>query len=746
MNVIKRNGSEVPFDPNRIVVAVTKANESIPDESKRLSELQIRVVAEQVERQLGKMTHAPHVEEIQDLVIHAIMAQQAYEVAQHYTEYRFKKALIRQSNTTDDAILSLVEYENEEMKGENSNKNPQIASTQRDYIAGIVSRDITWRLLLPPELAEAQKQGILHFHDADYFMQHIHNCDLVNLKDMLENGTVITDTMIERPKSLLAAANIATQIVAQVASNQYGGQTFSLAHLAPFVDVSRRKIRKRLRDDMARNGIEPNEEVLDAVVESQLAYEISSAIQTIQYQLITLMTTNGQTPFVSVCADINEAEEGRERADLALLIAEMFRQRIKGIKNKNGDRVTPAFPKILYVLDENNIRPESPYYNLTKLAIECSAKRLTPDYISAKVMRELKNGDVYPCMGCRSFLTPWRMSPEKAARIPSCGYGPEDHRYYGRFNQGVVTINLPDVALSSHKDFDLFWKIFDERLELCHKALRIRHERLLGTTSDIAPILWQHGAISRLKPGELIDPLLYDGYSTLSLGYAGLYEMTMHMCGCSHTEPAGKEFALSVMQHMNNKCSEWKAAENIDYSLYGTPIESTTYTFAKKLQERFGIVKDVTDHNYITNSYHVNVREQIDAFEKLTLEGEFQKLSPGGAVSYVEAPNMTGNLEAMEAIVQHIYDNILYAEINIKSDHCQTCGYDGEILIKTDENGKLVWECPNCGERDQRFLNVARRTCGYIGTQFWNQGRTEEIRDRVLHVSIPKFDEADPEA
>ena len=746
MNVIKRNGSEVPFDPNRIVVAVTKANESIPDESKRLSELQIRVVAEQVERQLGKMTHAPHVEEIQDLVIHAIMAQQAYEVAQHYTEYRFKKALIRQSNTTDDAILSLVEYENEEMKGENSNKNPQIASTQRDYIAGIVSRDITWRLLLPPELAEAQKQGILHFHDADYFMQHIHNCDLVNLKDMLENGTVITDTMIERPKSLLAAANIATQIVAQVASNQYGGQTFSLAHLAPFVDVSRRKIRKRLRDDMARNGIEPNEEVLDAVVESQLAYEISSAIQTIQYQLITLMTTNGQTPFVSVCADINEAEEGRERADLALLIAEMFRQRIEGIKNKNGDRVTPAFPKILYVLDENNIRPESPYYNLTKLAIECSAKRLTPDYISAKVMRELKNGDVYPCMGCRSFLTPWRMSPEKAARIPSCGYGPEDHRYYGRFNQGVVTINLPDVALSSHKDFDLFWRIFDERLELCHKALRIRHERLLGTTSDIAPILWQHGAISRLKPGELIDPLLYDGYSTLSLGYAGLYEMTMHMCGCSHTEPAGKEFALSVMQHMNDKCSEWKAAENIDYSLYGTPIESTTYTFAKKLQERFGIVKDVTDHNYITNSYHVNVREQIDAFEKLTLEGEFQKLSPGGAVSYVEAPNMTGNLEAMEAIVQHIYDNILYAEINIKSDHCQTCGYDGEILIKTDENGKLVWECPNCGERDQRFLNVARRTCGYIGTQFWNQGRTEEIRDRVLHVSIPKFDETDPEA
>ncbi|MDO4595428.1 MAG: anaerobic ribonucleoside-triphosphate reductase [Coriobacteriaceae bacterium] len=746
MNVIKRNGSEVPFDPNRIVVAVTKANESIPDESKRLSELQIRVVAEQVERQLGKMTHAPHVEEIQDLVIHAIMAQQAYEVAQHYTEYRFKKALIRQSNTTDDAILSLVEYENEEMKGENSNKNPQIASTQRDYIAGIVSRDITWRLLLPTELAEAQKQGILHFHDADYFMQHIHNCDLVNLKDMLENGTVITDTMIERPKSLLAAANIATQIVAQVASNQYGGQTFSLAHLAPFVDVSRRKIRKRLRDDMARNGIEPNEEVLDAVVESQLAYEISSAIQTIQYQLITLMTTNGQTPFVSVCADINEAEEGRERADLALLIAEMFRQRIKGIKNKNGDYVTPAFPKILYVLDENNIRPESPYYDLTKLAIECSAKRLTPDYISAKVMRELKNGDVYPCMGCRSFLTPWRMSPEKAARIPSCGYGPEDHRYYGRFNQGVVTINLPDVALSSHKDFDLFWRIFDERLELCHKALRIRHERLLGTTSDSAPILWQHGAISRLKPGELIDPLLYDGYSTLSLGYAGLYEMTMHMCGCSHTEPAGKEFALSVMQHMNDKCSEWKAAENIDYSLYGTPIESTTYTFAKKLQERFGIVKDVTDHNYITNSYHVNVREQIDAFEKLTLEGEFQKLSPGGAVSYVEAPNMTGNLEAMEAIVQHIYDNILYAEINIKSDHCQTCGYDGEILIKTDENGKLVWECPNCGERDQRFLNVARRTCGYIGTQFWNQGRTEEIRDRVLHVSIPKFDEADPEA
>lgn len=741
MNVIKRNGSEVLFDLNRIVVAVTKANESIPDESKRLSELQIKVVAEQVERQLGNITHAPHVEEIQDLVIHSIMAQQAYEVAQHYTEYRFKKALIRQSNTTDDAILALVEYENEEMKGENSNKNPQIASTQRDYIAGIVSRDITWRLLLPPELAEAQKQGILHFHDADYFMQHIHNCDLVNMRDMLENGTVITDTRIERPKSLIAAANIATQIVAQVASNQYGGQTFSLAHLAPFVDVSRRKIRKRLENDMRAHGVSIDEEAMSAIVESQLAYEISSAIQTIQYQLITLMTTNGQTPFVSVCADINEARDDRERADLALLIAEMFRQRIMGIQNKNGDYITPAFPKILYVLDENNIYPDSPYYDLTKLAIECSAKRLTPDYISAKVMREMKNGDVYPCMGCRSFLTPWRMSPEKEAQIPSCGYEPGEHRYYGRFNQGVVTINLPDVALSSHKDMDAFWKILDERLELCHRALRIRHERLLGTTSDIAPILWQHGAISRLKPGEVIDPLLYDGYSTLSLGYAGLYEMTMHMCGCSHTSPKGKSFALAVMQRMNDKCNEWKDAENIDYSLYGTPIESTTYTFAKKLQERFGLVKDVTDHNYITNSYHVNVREEIDAFEKLTLEGEFQRLSPGGAVSYVEAPNMQNNLEAMEAIVRHIYDHILYAEINIKSDHCQTCGYDGEILIKTDDNGKLVWECPNCGERDQRYLNVARRTCGYIGTQFWNQGRTEEIRDRVLHVSLPQIDD-----
>lgn len=739
MNVIKRNGQEVPFNSMNIINAVTRANESIPDVSQRLSSKQIEVVEEQVENRLKTLDRAAHIEEIQDLVIHAIMAQQAYAVAQHYTEYRYKKALIRKSNSTDDAILTLVDYENEEMKGENSNKNPQIASTQRDYIAGIVSRDITWRLLLPQHISEAQKQGIIHFHDSDYFMQHIQNCCLVNLKDMLTNGTVITDTMIETPKSLMSAANIATQIVAQVASNQYGGQTFSLAHLAPFVDVSRRKRRNRLTAQVKSHGLKLVDAQIDALVEDQLADEIRSSIQTIQYQLITLMTTNGQTPFVSVCMDVNEAAPGREREDFVLLAKEMLRQRIEGIKNKAGIAITPAFPKILYVLDENNIHRDSPYYDLTRLAIECSAKRMTPDYISAKVMRELKNGDVYPCMGCRSFLTPWRMSEGKSAQIPACGYKPEDHRYYGRFNQGVVTINLPDVALSSNKDMDEFWRIFDERLELCHEALRIRHERLKGTVSDIAPILYQHGAISRLKPGEVIDPLLYDGYSTISLGYAGLYEMTVYMTGHSHTEPEGKEFALSVMQHMNDKTSEWKAAENIDYSLYGTPIESTTYSFAKKLQERFGIIKNVTDHNYITNSYHVNVREEIDAFTKLKLEGEFQKLSPGGAVSYVEAPNMMDNLDAVEKIVRCIYDNILYAEINIKSDYCQQCGYEGEIRIVKDDDGKLVWECPNCGCHDQRFLNVARRTCGYIGTQFWNQGRTEEIMDRVLHVSIPTY-------
>lgn len=739
MNVIKRNGQEVPFNSMNIINAVTRANESIPDVSQRLSSKQIEVVEEQVENRLKTLDRAAHIEEIQDLVIHAIMAQQAYAVAQHYTEYRYKKALIRKSNSTDDAILTLVDYENEEMKGENSNKNPQIASTQRDYIAGIVSRDITWRLLLPQHISEAQKQGIIHFHDSDYFMQHIQNCCLVNLKDMLTNGTVITDTMIETPKSLMSAANIATQIVAQVASNQYGGQTFSLAHLAPFVDVSRRKRRNRLTAQVKSHGLKLDDAQIDALVEDQLADEIRSSIQTIQYQLITLMTTNGQTPFVSVCMDVNEAAPGREREDFVLLAKEMLRQRIEGIKNKAGIAITPAFPKILYVLDENNVHRDSLYYDLTRLAIECSAKRMTPDYISTKVMRELKNGDVYPCMGCRSFLTPWRMSEGKSAQIPACGYKPEDHRYYGRFNQGVVTINLPDVALSSNKDMDEFWRIFDERLELCHEALRIRHERLKGTVSDIAPILYQHGAISRLKPGEVIDPLLYDGYSTISLGYAGLYEMTVYMTGHSHTEPEGKEFALSVMQHMNDKTSEWKAAENIDYSLYGTPIESTTYSFAKKLQERFGIIKNVTDHNYITNSYHVNVREEIDAFTKLKLEGEFQKLSPGGAVSYVEAPNMMDNLDAVEKIVRCIYDNILYAEINIKSDYCQQCGYEGEIRIVKDDDGKLVWECPNCGCRDQRFLNVARRTCGYIGTQFWNQGRTEEIMDRVLHVSIPTY-------
>lgn len=743
MNVIKRNGKEVPFNPQNIINAVTKANLSIDDASQRLSELQIRVVEEQVEKQLQNLGRAAHIEEIQDLVIYAIMAQQAYAVAQHYTEYRYKKALIRKSNSTDDAILALVDYENEDMKQENSNKNPQIASTQRDYIAGIVSRDITWRLLLPEDISEAQKQGIIHFHDADYFMQHIQNCCLVNLEDMLQNGTVITDTLIEPPKSLASAANIATQIVAQVASNQYGGQTFTLSHLAPFVDISRQKLRRRFMDECAESGACLTDEQIDAIVEDQLAYEIRSAVQTIQYQLITLMTTNGQTPFVSMCMYLDEVPEGRVRDDLALLIEEVLNQRIQGVKNREGTYITPAFPKLLYVLDEDNIHEDSPYYYLTELAARCTAKRMVPDYISAKVMRELKKGDVYPCMGCRSFLTPWRVPNERGNIAKSGNYEPGKHRYYGRFNQGVVTINLPDVALSSHRDEKEFWRIFDERLELCHKALRIRHERLLGTVSDIAPILYQHGAIARLKPGEVIDPLLYDGYSTISLGYAGLYEMTRFMTGQSHTEDKGKAFAMKVMQHMNDKCNEWKAAENIDYSLYGTPIESTTYTFARKLQERFGIVKDVTDHGYITNSYHVNVRENIDAFEKLRLEGEFQKLSPGGAVSYVEAPNMQNNIPAVLKIIRCIYDSILYAEINIKSDHCQKCGYDGEVRIIEDENGKLVWECPNCGNRDQRFLNVARRTCGYIGTQFWNQGRTEEIRDRVLHVSIPEFDADD---
>lgn len=739
MNVIKRDGTEVPFNPENIINAVTKANLSIPDVEKRLSTLQIRVVEEQVERQLKRLDRAAHIEEIQDLVIHAIMAQQAYAVAQHYTEYRYKKMLVRKSNSTDDAILALVDYRNEDMKQENSNKNPRIASTQRDYIAGIVSRDITWRLLLPNNITDAQRQGILHFHDADYFMQHIQNCCLVDLKDMLENGTAITDTMIEKPKSLAAAANIATQIVAQVASNQYGGQTFSLAHLAPFVDVSRKKIRRRLEAELADCAGSLTPDQLDVMVEDQLGYEISSAIQTIQYQLITLMTTNGQTPFVSMYMDLNEAEDDRTRDDLALLIEEVLKQRIQGIKNKNGDYITPAFPKLLYVLDENNIEPDAPYFYLTELAAKCSAKRMVPDYISAKVMREMKDGDVYPCMGCRSFLTPWRMPAKKGNVSKAKDYAPGAHRYYGRFNQGVVTINLPDVALSSARDEDDFWRIFDKRLELCHKALRIRHDRLVGTTSDIAPILYQHGAIARLEPGEPIDPLLYDGYSTLSLGYAGLYECVKYMTGHSHTEPEGKEFGLAVMRHMNDKCDEWKVAENIDYSLYGTPIESTTYTFARKLQERFGIIPGITDHGYITNSYHVNVREQIDAFDKLRLEGEFQRLSPGGAVSYVEAPNMQDNIPAVLKIIRCIYDNILYAEINIKSDHCQKCGYDGEIKIVTDDDGKLVWECPNCGNRDQRYLNVARRTCGYIGTQFWNQGRTEEIRDRVLHISVPEF-------
>ena len=725
MNVIKRNGKEVPFNPQNIINAVTKANLSIDDASQRLSELQIRVVEEQVEKQLQNLGRAAHIEEIQDLVIHAIMAQQAYAVAQHYTEYRYKKALIRKSNSTDDAILALVDYENEDMKQENSNKNPQIASTQRDYIAGIVSRDITWRLLLPEDISEAQKQGIIHFHDADYFMQHIQNCCLVNLEDMLQNGTVITDTLIEKPKSLASAANIATQIVAQVASNQYGGQTFTLSHLAPFVDISRQKLRRRFLDECAENGACLNDEQIDAIVEDQLAYEIRSAVQTIQYQLITLMTTNGQTPFVSMCMYLDEVPEGRVRDDLALLIEEVLNQRIQGVKNREGTYITPAFPKLLYVLDEDNIHEDSPYYYLTELAARCTAKRMVPDYISEKKMLELKvdkngEGHCYTCMGCRSFLTPYVDENGKP-------------KYYGRFNQGVVTINLPDVALSSGGNMEKFWKIFDERLELCHRALMCRHERLKGTLSDAAPILWQYGALARLKKGEPIDKLLYGGYSTISLGYAGLYECVKYMTGKSHTDPSATPFALEIMQHMNDACKHWKQMHNIDFSLYGTPLESTTYKFAKCLQKRFGIIPGVTDKGYITNSYHIHVTENIDAFSKLAFESKFQALSPGGAISYVEVPNMQNNIPAVLEVMKFIYDNIMYAELNTKSDYCQVCGYDGEIEI-VEHDGKLIWRCPNCGNTDQDKMNVARRTCGYIGTQFWNQGRTQEIKERVLHL------------
>ena len=732
MKIIKRNGAEVPFDIRKIEVAVTKANGSVA-EADRMTPVQIRRIAESVELQCQKMNRAPTVEEIQDMVEHHIMAHGAFEVAKHYITYRYTRSLVRKANTTDDKILSLIECNNEEAKQENSNKNPVVNSTQRDYMAGEVSRDITNRLLLPQDIVEAHEEGIIHFHDTDYFAQHMHNCDLVNLEDMLQNGTVITGTMIEKPHSFATACNIATQIVAQVASNQYGGQSISLTHLAPFVEVSRQKIRRIVLAEMASIGVDPGEEKISELVEARLREEIRRGVQTIQYQVVTLLTTNGQAPFITVFMYLNEARDEREKKDLAMIIEEMLLQRYQGVKNEQGVWVTPAFPKLIYTLEEDNIHEDSPYWYLTELAAKCTARRMVPDYISEKKMKELK-GDVYTCMGCRSFLTPDRFTDAGIGNVANAGnYEPGKHKYYGRFNQGVVTINLPDVALSSGGNRDRFWQIFEERLELCHRALRCRHERLLGTTSDAAPILWQYGALARLKKGETIDKLLYNGYSTISLGYAGLYECVKYMTGKSHTDPAATPFALDIMQKMNDKCKEWKTAENIDYSLYGTPLESTTYKFAKCLQKRFGVIKGITDKGYITNSYHVNVTEEIDAFTKLEFEAQFQHLSPGGAISYVEVPDMQNNIPAVLEVMKFIYDHIIYAELNTKSDYCQVCGWDGEIQI-VEEDGKLIWKCPQCGNTDQDKMNVARRTCGYIGTQFWNQGRTQEIKDRVLHL------------
>ena len=732
MKVIKRNGTEVVFDIGKIISVVTKANESV-EESARMTPLQIQRIAEFVELSCLKMNRSPSVEEIQDLVEYQIMAHGAYEVAKNYVTYRYTRSLIRRSNTTDDKILSLIECCNEEAKQENSNKNPVVNSTQRDYMAGEVSRDLSERLLLPQDIVDAHREGIIHFHDSDYFAQHMHNCDLVNLEDMLQNGTVITGTLIERPHSFSTACNIATQIIAQVASNQYGGQSISLAHLAPFVDVSRRKIRKVVEQEMVAIGVDPGEEKVSQLVESRLRDEVRRGVQTIQYQVLTLLTTNGQAPFVTVFMYLGEAKSDQERQDLALIIEETLEQRYQGVKNEDGVWITPAFPKLIYVLEEDNIHEDSPYWYLTKLAAKCTARRMVPDYISAKKMLELK-GDVYTCMGCRSFLTPDRFTDAGIGNIANAGnYEPGKHKYYGRFNQGVVTINLPDVALSSGGDKEKFWQIFDERLELCHRALLCRHERLKGTLSDVAPILWQYGACARLKKGETIDELLYHGYSTISLGYAGLYECVKYMTSKSHTDPEATPFALSVMQHMNDACKKWKEESDIDFSLYGTPLESTTYKFAKCLQRRFGVIKGITDKGYITNSYHVHVTEPINAFDKLKFEAQFQHLSPGGAISYVEVPDMQNNLEAVLQVMKFIYDNIIYAELNTKSDYCQVCGWDGEIQIQ-EENGKLVWTCPKCGNTDQDKMNVARRTCGYIGTQFWNQGRTQEIRDRVLHL------------
>ena len=723
MKIIKRNGAEVPFDITKIITAVTKASDSVGGQS-RLTREQITQIAAAVTDQCQALNRAVSVEEVQDLVENQLMDIQAHDVARHYITYRYVQSLKRQTNTTDERILSLIECQNEEVKQENANKNPTVNSVQRDYMAGEISKDLTARLLLDPEIVKAHQEGLIHFHDSDYFAQHMHNCDLVNLEDMLQNGTVISGTYIEKPHSFSTACNIATQIIAQVASNQYGGQSISLTHLAPFVDVSRKKIAAEVEVEM--EGLDVSAERKKEIVERRLRNEINRGVQTIQYQVVTLMTTNGQAPFITVFMYLGEARNAQEKADLAIIIEETIRQRYQGVKNEAGVWITPAFPKLIYVLEEDNIRPGTPYYYLTELAAKCTAKRMVPDYISEKKMLELKvdkngEGHCYTCMGCRSFLTPY-VDPETGKP-----------KYYGRFNQGVVTINLVDVALSSGGNFEKFWKIFDERLALCHKALQARHQRLMGTPSDAAPILWQYGALARLKKGEKIDKLLFGGYSTISLGYAGLYECVKYMTGKSHTDAGAKPFALSVMQHMNDKCTEWKKAENMDYSLYGTPLESTTYKFAKCLQKRFGIVPGITDKNYITNSYHVHVSEHIDAFTKLKFESEFQKLSPGGAISYVEVPNMQDNLEAVISVLQFIYDNIMYAELNTKSDYCQVCGYDGEIKIVEDD-GKLVWECPKCGNRDQNKLNVARRTCGYIGTQFWNQGRTQEIKDRVLHL------------
>jgi len=733
MKIIKRNGSEVVFDIEKIVVAVTKANEAAPEKA-RMTELQIQRIAQSVEIACQELGRSPSVEEIQDMVEKSIMAHGAFEVAKEYITYRYTRSLLRQSNTTDDRILSLIECNNEEVKQENANKNPTINAVQRDYMAGEVSKDITNRILLPREIVQAHEQGIIHFHDADYFAQHMHNCDLVNLDDMLQNGTVISGTMIEKPHSFSTACNIATQIIAQVASNQYGGQSISLTHLAPFVQVSREKIRKTVEKELQTYGIAPDEATISQVVENRLREEVRRGVQTIQYQVVTLMTTNGQAPFITVFMYLNEARNEQEKRDLAMIIEETLRQRYEGVKNEKGVWITPAFPKLIYVLEEDNVREGTPYWYLTKLAAQCTAKRMVPDFISEKKMLEFK-GDVYVCMGCRSFLTPDRFTDAGVGNIANAkNYEPGKHKYYGRFNQGVVTINLVDVALSSGRDMDKFWQIFDERLELCYRGLMCRHERLKGTLSDAAPILWQYGALARLEKGEPIDKLLYGGYSTISLGYAGLYECVKYMTGRSHTDAEAKPFALAVMQHMNDACKGWKEKHNIDFSLYGTPLESTTYKFAKCLQSRFGMIPGITDKSYITNSYHVHVSEEIDAFTKLAFEAEFQQLSPGGAISYVEVPNMQQNIDAVLELMQFIYENIMYAELNTKSDYCQCCGYDGEIEIKEDEDHKLVWVCPNCGNTDQAKMNVARRTCGYIGTQYWNQGRTQEIKDRVLHL------------